>query len=89
MTVIRTLEVTNKLGMHARVAAKLVAAATRFRSRIVYEKDGNEVNAKSLLGILTLACPRGSFLTVRAEGEDAEEAVGAIERLFKEKFDED
>jgi phosphocarrier protein len=89
MIVIRTLEVRNKLGLHARAAAKLVTAAGRFRAKIAFEKDGNEVNAKSLLGILTLACPRGSFLTVRAEGVDAAEAVDALARLFEERFGEE
>ncbi|NPU86548.1 MAG: HPr family phosphocarrier protein [Syntrophaceae bacterium] len=89
MTMIRTLEVTNKLGLHARAAAKLVSVAGHFRARIFFEKDGNEVNAKSLLGILTLACPQGSFLTVRAEGEDAPEAVEQIARLFEERFGEE
>jgi phosphocarrier protein len=89
MTVIRTLEVRNKLGLHARAAAKLVSAAGRFRAKIFFEKDGNEVNAKSLLGILTLACQFGSFLTVRAEGADAAAAVEQIERLFEEKFGEE
>jgi phosphocarrier protein HPr len=89
MMIIQTLEVRNKLGLHARAAAKMVSVAGRFRARIVYEKDGNEVNAKSLLGILTLACPQGSLLTVRADGADAAEAVQAIERLFEEKFGEE
>ncbi|HOI73328.1 MAG TPA: HPr family phosphocarrier protein [Syntrophales bacterium] len=89
MMIIRTFEVRNKLGIHARVAAKLVSVAVRFRSTIYFERDGNEVNAKSLLGILTMACPQGSFITIRAEGNDAEEAVEAITRLFEDKFGEE
>ncbi|PKN34520.1 MAG: HPr family phosphocarrier protein [Deltaproteobacteria bacterium HGW-Deltaproteobacteria-19] len=89
MTMIRTFEVRNKLGIHARVAAKLVSVAVRFRSGIFFEKDGSEVNAKSLLGILTMACPQGSFLTVRADGDDAAEAMEQIARLFEEKFGEE
>lgn len=89
MMMIRTFEVRNKLGIHARVAAKLVAVAVRFRSTIFFERDGNEVNAKSLLGILTMACPQGSFITIRAEGNDAGEAVEAIARLFEDKFGEE
>jgi phosphocarrier protein HPr len=75
--------------MHARVAAKLVKVATRFKSRIYFEKDGQEVNGKSLLGILTLACPKGSRLIVRAEGMDAPEAMAALGQLIESKFDEE
>jgi phosphocarrier protein len=89
MTMIRTFEVRNKLGIHARVAAKLVSVAVRFRSSIIFERDGNEVNAKSLLGILTMACPQGSFVTIRAEGEDAAEAVESMARLFEDNFGEE
>jgi len=75
--------------MHARVAAKLVQVATKFKSRIFFEKDGQEVNGKSLLGILTLACPKGSRLIVRVEGVDATEAMEALGRLIEDKFGED
>jgi phosphocarrier protein len=71
------------------VAAKLVASSSRFKSRIFLEYDGQEVNGKSLLGILTLACSRGGFITVKAEGSDAAEALTALESLFAEKFGED
>ncbi|MCX5856943.1 MAG: HPr family phosphocarrier protein [Deltaproteobacteria bacterium] len=89
MEQIKTFEIKNKLGMHARVAAKLVKVATRFKSRIYFEKDGQEVNGKSLLGILTLACPKGSRLIVRAEGMDAPEAMAALGQLIESKFDEE
>jgi phosphocarrier protein HPr len=89
MTVIKSFEIKNRLGIHARVAAKMVGVASRFRAKIYLEKDGQEVDAKSLLGILTLACPQNSFLTVRAEGDDAEEAVSDFEKLIEDKFGED
>jgi phosphocarrier protein HPr len=89
MEQIKTFEIKNKLGMHARVAAKLVKVATKFKSRIYFEKDGQEVNGKSLLGILTLACPKGSRLIVRAEGMDAPEAMAALGQLIESKFDEE
>jgi phosphocarrier protein HPr len=89
MEQIKTFEIKNKLGMHARVAAKLVKVATKFKSRIYFEKDGQEVNGKSLLGILTLACPKGSRLIVRTEGTDAPEAMAALEQLIEKKFDEE
>ncbi len=85
----RTFEVKNKLGIHARVAAKLVAVANRYRSRIYLEHEGQEVNGKSLLGILTLACGMGGWISVKAEGSDAGKALADLERLFAEKFGED
>jgi phosphocarrier protein len=89
MQEVMILEVNNKLGIHARVAAKLVAVSNKFKSRIFFEYDGQEVNGKSLLGILTLACSRGGFITVKAEGSDAVEALTALESLFADKFGED
>ena len=89
MQVIKTFEITNRLGIHARVAAKLVETAHRFRAEIFLEKDGVEVGGRSILGILTLFCPKGSHLTIRAEGADAEEAMEALERLVNGKFGED
>ena len=88
MTEIRTFELKNKLGLHARAAAKLVSAARGFKSKIVLERDGREVNGKSLLGILTLACPQGSRGTVRAEGADALQAIESLEGIFEGKFGE-
>ncbi|MBU2055792.1 MAG: HPr family phosphocarrier protein [Proteobacteria bacterium] len=88
MIEIRTFEITNRLGIHARVAVKLVETASRFQSEIFLEKDGVEVNGRSILGILTLFCPRGSWLTIRAEGADAGEAMEAFARLIAEKFGE-
>jgi phosphocarrier protein len=88
MIVIRTFELKNKLGLHARVAAKLVTVARGFKSRIFLERDGQEVNGKSLLGILTLACPQGSRVTVRVEGADAFQAMDNLEQLFESKFGE-
>ncbi len=88
MFIIRSFEITNRLGIHARVAAKLVETANRFKAEVSLEKDGVEVNGRSILGILTLFCPRGSRLTIRAEGADAEEAMEAFARLIAEKFGE-
>ena len=88
MVKIRTFDIANRLGIHARVAAKLVETANRFQAEIFLEKDGVEVNGRSILGILTLFCPRGSRLTIRAEGADAEEAMEAFALLISEKFGE-
>jgi phosphocarrier protein HPr len=84
----KTFEITNQLGIHARVAAKLVEAANRFQSEIFLEKDGVEVNGRSILEILTLFCPYGSRLTVRTEGADATEAMEAFVQLIAAKFGE-
>jgi phosphocarrier protein HPr len=89
MEQIKIFEITNKLGVHARAAAKLVQVATKFKSKIYFEKDGWEVNGKSLLGILTLECPKGSRLIVRAQGMDAPEAIAALGELIENKFDEE
>ena len=84
----KDVEIKNKLGLHARAAAKLVHTAARFKSSIKIRKGDEEVDGKSILGILLLAAGRGSVITVRAEGEDEAEAVDAIERLIDAKFDE-
>ncbi len=84
----RDMEIKNKLGLHARAAAKLVHTAARFKSDIKLRKGDEEVDAKSILGILLLAAGRGSVLTVKANGEDEREALDAIEQLIEAKFDE-
>jgi phosphocarrier protein len=80
--------ITNKLGLHARAAAKLVHTASVFQSQIFVGTDHEEVNAKSILGILTLAATKGTPLNVRAEGVDEDAAVQAIVELFADKFGE-
>lgn len=89
MVEIKTFEIKNKLGMHARPAAKLVGISSQYQSEIFFERDGQVVDGKSLLSILTLACPRGSMMTIRAEGVDAHEAVEALGRLIEDGFGED
>jgi phosphocarrier protein len=84
----KEIEIKNKLGLHARAAAKLVHTAARFKSSIKIKKGDEEVDGKSILGILLLAAGKGSIITVRAEGEDEAEAVDAIEKLIDAKFDE-
>jgi len=86
---IKTFEIKNKLGLHARVAAKLVNVSTRYKSKIFFERDGKVVNGKSLLSILTLACPLGSRITIRAEGIDAWDAMEDLRKLIEDKFGED
>jgi phosphocarrier protein len=84
----RNIEIKNKLGLHARAAAKLVHVAARFKCDIKLQKGDEEVDGKSILGILLLAAGLGSTITVRADGEDEREALDAIEKLIDAKFDE-
>ena len=84
----RDVEIKNKLGLHARAAAKLVHCAARFSSDIKIRKEDEEVDGKSILGILLLAAGRGSMITLKADGKDESEAVDAIIALIDAKFDE-
>ena len=71
--------IINKLGMHARAATKLVQIASRFKAEVEIQKDGHSANAKSVMGVLILCGHQGSMIQVSARGEDAQEAVRAIE----------
>jgi len=88
MIQIRTFKILNKLGIHARVAAKIVDTARRFQAEIFLEKDGQTVNGRSILSILTLFCPQGSEVTIRAEGVDADAAMDALAKMVEGKFGE-
>lgn len=85
----RRFEIVNKLGLHARAAAKLVRLANRFSSDIRLEREGLVVNGKSIMGVLMLAAHRESLVSVSAEGADAGQAVEAIGELIAEKFEEE
>ena len=84
----RVIEIKNRLGLHARAAAKLVHMAARFKSDIKIRKGDEEVDGKSILGILLLAAGRGSTITVKADGMDERDALEAVEKLIDAKFDE-
>ncbi len=84
----RDVEIKNKLGLHARAAAKLVHIAARYKSDIKIRKGDEEVDGKSILGILLLAAGRGSTITLKANGEDERDALDAVENLIDAKFDE-
>ncbi|MBI2369780.1 MAG: HPr family phosphocarrier protein [Deltaproteobacteria bacterium] len=86
---VRTFVITNKLGLHARAAAMLVQAASAFEAEIQVEKDGMEVNGKSIMGLLMLAAPQGSSLTVRAKGPDAGAALERLSAIIDGKFGEE
>lgn len=83
------VEIVNRLGLHARAAAKLVHTANRFDSGVWLLKDGEEVDAKSILGILLLAAAQGSLVTVRCDGDDEQAALGAVIALIEDRFEEE
>lgn len=86
----QVVEVRNELGLHARAAAKLVRLASRFESEIHLSREGanQQINSKSILGILMLAAPKGTRLIVSIDGHDELEAGGAIRQLFEDRFGE-
>jgi len=86
--VTQQVEINNRLGLHARAAAKVVHAANSYKCEVFIGTDDEEVNAKSILGLLTLAATKGTPLVVRAEGEDEKAAVDAIADLFANRFGE-
>lgn len=89
-TVTKVMEVTNKMGLHARPCSKFVKLAAMFKSEVWVEKDGEQVNGKSIMGLMMLAAGQGSELKVSCEGEGAGEALAEIEALVVgRKFDEE
>ena len=85
----RNFIIVNRLGLHARAAAQLVQMANQFSSDVVLIKDDIEVNGKSIMGILLLAAPKGTELTVTVEGEDEEQAMAVVAALIEDGFGED
>lgn len=88
-TLTREVAVQNRYGIHARPAALLVKAAARFACEILIEKNGVKVNAKSIMGLLTLEGNHGAKLKIHATGADAAEALATLSELFEQKFFED
>ena len=81
--------ITNRVGLHARPARLLVQMAAQFRSQISLQCGAKKVNAKSIIGVLQLGARMGNTLVVRAEGDDAEQALAALSGLVERKFDEE
>jgi phosphocarrier protein len=81
--------ITNKRGLHARAAAKIVEAAARFKSEIIVKRDGQSVNARSIMGLMMLAASTGAEVEICAEGADAKDALTAIVALVGAKFGEE
>ena len=84
----RTITISNKLGLHARASAKLTQAASRFQSGVWIARNGRRVNAKSIMGVMMLAAGKGASIVIEAEGEGAEAALAALQKLIADKFDE-
>lgn len=85
----QTFTIRNRLGLHARAAALLVKTANKFASEVTIEKDGLEVNGKSIMGILMLAASKGTKITLKVEGRDSVQALQTLGRLIENKFGED
>ena len=85
----KTVTIKNRAGIHARPAALLVQTANQFSSLIYLEKDGEQINGKSIMGILTLAATYNTPIKIIADGSDEEDAVQTISRLFENKFEEE
>lgn len=89
-TVQKLVTVKNRAGIHARPAALIAQTANKFASEVLIEKkDGTTINAKSIMGVITMAAGYNTVLTLQAEGSDAQDAINAIYNLFENKFEED
>ena len=84
----RELDVTNRLGLHARASARLVQVLSGFRCNATLSAKGREVNAKSIMGVMLLAAGPGTTVLLRVDGEDEAAAAAAVAELFERKFDE-
>ncbi len=84
----RTIEITNKKGLHARAAAKLINLTHNFDSEVMVIRGDDEVNGKSILGLLMLAAQKGSWLTIKVDGPDEADAMSQIQNLIESKFEE-
>ncbi len=85
----KQITIINKLGLHARAAAKLVSCASGFTSSVHLQRNGQRVNGKSIMGVMMLAASQGSILDIEVAGEDETEALGALESLIDNRFGED
>jgi phosphocarrier protein len=83
------IKIVNKLGLHARAAAKFVSTATRFESKVTISKDGREVDGKSIMSVMMLAASFGSDVVITTDGKDESQAFNAIKTLIENRFDEE
>jgi len=80
--------IINKLGLHARAASKLVSCASQFESEVLIEKEGNKVNAKSIMGVMMLAASKGTEIRLVVDGRDENRCLEAVSTLIANRFDE-
>jgi len=85
----KDLTIINKLGLHARAAAKLVALASNYQSEIAIENEGKMINGKSIMGVMMLAASQNSVITITITGDDEDNAMRNIENLINNYFDEE
>ena len=85
----KEITIVNRLGLHARPAAMFVRIASRYRAEVWVEKEGEQINGKSIMGLMMLAAGQGSKLTIRCEGADADKVMAELEELILQKFNED
>ena len=85
----RTVNIVNRLGLHARAAAKLVTLASKFEADVRVRKETREVSGKSIMGVMMLAAAKGSSITLIAEGEDEQQALEELSQLIAERFGEE
>lgn len=88
MELVRTIQIRNELGLHARAAGKIVELGNQYSSQLFLKKDGNEVDGSSILSILTLSCPKGTEIQAKIVGEDSEAFMEMLRDLFEQKFGE-
>ncbi|MGA7799807.1 MAG: HPr family phosphocarrier protein [Gammaproteobacteria bacterium] len=84
----RDIEIINKLGLHARAAAKFVTLASQYSSSIQVARGGQQVNGKSIMGVMMLAAAKGSSINITADGEDEEAAIQSLQELIQGRFGE-
>ena len=85
----KEVDIINKLGLHARAAAKFVTCASRYTSEVKVKFKGREVNGKSIMGVMMLAAAKGSKLTLMVKGDDEQDATSALEELIENRFEEE
>lgn len=83
-----SLELVNRLGLHARAASKLTKLCNQFNSEIIFDKDGKTAEGRNIMGIMLLAAAKGTVLQVTATGADEDKALAAIQQLFADRFGE-
>ena len=89
MKIEKEITIINRLGLHARPAAMFVRISSRYRSEVWVEKEGEQINGKSIMGLMMLAAGQGSKLTIRCEGPDADKVMEELEELIRQKFNEE